>query len=330
VGELFNENEMLPILKIRNNIQSLFVIDIAKTKLSYLFKNYSAAVKSAENAIGNKQSMEGMLPYAEHNFYYSLSLLANYLDQEQEQKQYIEQVAANQKEMKGWADQAPMNFQHTYDLVEAEKARVLGQVVEAMKLYERAIKGARDNGYIQEEALAYELAANFYLAHNLEEIAQTYLTKAHYGYVCWGAKAKVKDLEQQYPQFFAKRSSSSIKTTQTILDTSRQTSTDLDLLSIVKASQTLSGELMLDILLEKMMKLLIENAGAQIGYLILNKSGQWVIEASATIESDDIQILQSIPIETVSNKGVMPRVPLGVVNYVTHTQREYRFERCYT
>jgi PAS domain S-box-containing protein len=320
VGELFNENEMLPILKIRNNIQSLFVIDIAKTKLSYLFKNYSAAVKSAENAIGNKQSMEGMLPYAEHNFYYSLSLLANYLDQEQEQKQYIEQVAANQKEMKGWADQAPMNFQHTYDLVEAEKARVLGQVVEAMKLYERAIKGARDNGYIQEEALAYELAANFYLAHNLEEIAQTYLTKAHYGYVCWGAKAKVKDLEQQYPQFFAKRSSSSIKTTQTILDTSRQTSTDLDLLSIVKASQTLSGELMLDILLEKMMKLLIENAGAQIGYLILNKSGQWVIEASATIESDDIQILQSIPIETVSNKGVMPRVPLGVVNYVTHTQ----------
>ncbi|MDP8965980.1 MAG: PAS domain-containing protein, partial [Cyanobacteriota bacterium] len=111
----------------------------------------------------------------------------------------------------------------------------------------------------------------------------------------------------------------SSKTTQTILDTSEETSTDLDLLSIVKASQTLSGELMLDTLLEKMMKLLIENAGAQTGYLILNQSRQWVIEASAMIESDDIKVLQSIPIQTVSSSGTTLRVPLSLVNYVTHT-----------
>jgi len=320
-GELFNEDEMLPLLQRKKNIQSLFVIELVKTRLNYLFKNYTTAVKSAENAARNKQPMEGMLPYAEHNFYYSLSLLANYLDQEKRgREQYIKQVEANQKEMKGWADQAPMNFQHTYDLVEAEKARVLGQVVEAMKLYERAIKGARDNGYIQEEALAYELAADFYLAHSLEEIAQTYMTKAHYGYVGWGAEAKVKDLEQRYPQFFVKKSPNSTKAAQSILDTSLQTSIDLDLLSIVKASQTLSGELVLDTLLEKMMKLLIENAGAQAGYLILNKFGHWVIEASATIESGDIKVLQSRPIETVSNNSVTPRVPLSLINYVTHTQ----------
>jgi GAF domain-containing protein len=146
------------------------------------------------------------------------------------------------------------------------------------------------------------------------------MKEAHYTYTHWGATAKVKDLESRYPQFFVKKSPNSIKTTQTISDTSEQTSTDLDLLIIVKASQTLSGELMLDILLEKMMKLLIESAGAETGYLILNQSGQWVIEASATIESDDIKVLQSIPIETVSNTDVTTRVPSALVNYVTHTQ----------
>ncbi|MBW4610721.1 MAG: EAL domain-containing protein [Hassallia sp. WJT32-NPBG1] len=321
VGELFDETEMLPILQINNNLQSLFVIDLAKTRLSYLFNNYTAAVKSAENAAGNKQSLSGLLAYAEHNLYYSLSLLANYLNQEdRERKQYIEQVAANQKEMKTWAVHAPMNFQHTYDLVEAEKARVLGQVVEAMDLYERAIKGARDNGYIQHEALAYELAANFYLARGMEEFAQLYMTKAHYGYVRWGAKAKVKNLEQQYPQFFAKTPSTSTKTITTILSTDSKASSELDLNSILKASQTLSSEIVLNTLLEKMMKIVLENAGAQKGYLILNQEGQWLIQASGAVTSDDIEVLQSIPIETVSDRNNIPIVSLGIVNYVTRTQ----------
>jgi tetratricopeptide (TPR) repeat protein len=321
-GELFNEDEMLPLLQRKKNIQSLFVIELVKTRLNYLFKNYTAAVKSAENAAGNKQSLSGLLAYAEHNLYYSLSLLANYLNQEdRERKQYIEQVAANQKEMKTWAVHAPMNFQHTYDLVEAEKARVLGQVVEAMDLYERAIKGARDNGYIQHEALAYELAANFYIARGMEEFAQLYMTKAHYGYVRWGAKAKVKDLEQQYPQFFAKTPSSSTKTTTTILSTDSKASSELDLNSILKASQTLSSEIVLNTLLEKMMKIVLENAGAQKGYLILNQEGQWLIQASGAVTSDDIEVLQSIPIETVSDRNNIPIVPLGIVNYVTVPKR---------
>ncbi|MGI8499845.1 MAG: EAL domain-containing protein [Hassallia sp.] len=321
VGKVFNETEIKGILQISNNFQSLFAIDLAKTWLSYLFNDYTTAVKNAENAASNKQALEGILPYAEHNLYYSLSLLANYFNKEDgERKQYIEQVVANQKEMKTWAVHAPMNFQHTYDLVEAEKARVFGQVVEAMDLYEQAIKGARDNGYIQQEALAYELAANFYLAREMEEFAQLYMTKAHYSYVRWGAKAKVKDLEQQYPQFFAKTPSSSTKTTTTILSTDSKASSELDLNSILKASQTLSSEIVLNTLLEKMMKIVLENAGAEKGYLILKQEEQWLIQASGAVTSDDIKVLQSIPIETVRDRNNIPIVPLGIVNYVTRTQ----------
>ncbi|GAB1541017.1 hypothetical protein NUACC21_36860 [Scytonema sp. NUACC21] len=322
VGEHFNETEMLPILQRKNNHQSLFVIALAKTKLSYLFKNYTAAVKNSENAVTYKQSLEGLLASAEHNFYYSLSLLANYCHQEErEREQYIQQVAANQKEMKTWADHAPMNFQHNYDLVEAEKARVLGQVVEAMKLYERAIKGARENGYIPEEALAYELAANFYLACGMEEFAKLYIKKAHYGYVCWGAKAKVKDLERQYPQFLAQRSSGTGE--QPFIPTSTTDSTtltNLDLTSVLKASQTLSSEIVLSTLLEKMMKILIENAGAQKGYLILDKQGQWVIEASGTVDNNEFKVLPSMPMETVDGSNGISMVSLGIVNFVIRTK----------
>ncbi|MGI2901933.1 EAL domain-containing protein [Tolypothrix sp. VBCCA 56010] len=321
VGKLFDETEMLPILQRNNNFQSLFAIDFAKTWLSYLFNDYTIAVKNGEDAAGNKQALEGILPYAEHNLYYSLSLLANYFHlEDRERKQYIEQVAANQKEMKTWAVHAPMNFQHTYDLVEAEKARVLGQVVEAMDLYEQAIKKARDNGYIQHEALAYELAANFYLARGMEEFAQLYMTKAHYSYVSWGATAKVNDLEQRYPDFFAKTPSSSTQTTTTILSTESKTSSQLDLNSIFKASQTLSSEIVLNTLLEKMMKIVLENAGAEKGYLILKQEEKWLIQASGTVTSDDIEVLQSIPIETVSDRNNIPVVPLGIVNYVIRTQ----------
>jgi len=171
----------------------------------------------------------------------------------------LEQVAANQQKLKIWAKHAPMNFHHKYELVEAEKARVSGQVVLAMGLYERAIKGARDNGYLQEEALAYELAAEFYLVQGMEEFVRLYITKAHYGYQQWGAVAKVEDLEERYPQFFVQatvdRHIPSLMTTTTlsslttVAPSSESGLSVLDLETVMKASQALAGEVQLDKLL---------------------------------------------------------------------------------
>jgi serine/threonine protein phosphatase PrpC len=135
------------------------------------------------------------------------------------QKEYLEKVVVNQEKMAIWAKHAPMNFQHKYHLVKAEKARVFGQITEAMDLYEKAILGVRDNGYIQEEALAYELAAEFYLARGMEKIAQTYMKEAYYHYQQWGALAKVEDLEERYPQFLTIETARVIPTDTTILGT---------------------------------------------------------------------------------------------------------------
>jgi signal transduction histidine kinase/CheY-like chemotaxis protein len=253
----------------------------------------------------------------QHNFYYSLALLAHYPHADSdEQSQYLKELESNQDKMKHWAHHAPMNYQHKYDLIEAEKARVLGNVVEAMTLYDKAIQGAMEHQYPHEEALAYERAAEFYLALDRKEIAQLYLSKAHYGYVRWGATAKVQDLEIEYPHLISQRDVSDSKGDfSTTTTTSSRSGKTLDLATVMKASQTISGEIVLDKLLKNLMKTVIENAGAQKGFLLLEKAGQWMIEAEGVIDSDDVTTLQSLPIDSEE-----PQLSAAIVNYVAHTQ----------
>ncbi|GAB4187507.1 MAG: hypothetical protein Fur006_27430 [Coleofasciculaceae cyanobacterium] len=322
VGEYFNETEMLPVFKRENMGLFIFCVYLAKTFLSYLFKNPEEALENAQLAEIYKAGSIGLMKFAEHNFYYSLLLLSQYPKlSKSEQRKSLARVIANQKQMKKWAEQSPSNFQHKYELVEAEKARVLEQNWRAAKLYKQAIQGARKNGYIQEEALVYELAAEFYLIAGMEEIAQTYMTKAHYGYTRWQATAKVKDLEARYPQLLTKpvatnHSRSSITKT-TSISTSTRSREALDLASVMKASQAISGEIVLDKLLASLMKILIENAGAQKGFLILENQGTLLIEASGEVDFDTVTVLQSIPIDN--------HLPISIINYVVRTKETIVF-----
>jgi signal transduction histidine kinase len=272
-----------------------------------------------KNAIAAEQyidSVMGFMYVAIHNFYYSLTILAQYSPEHLES---LHRVESNQQQMKQWAELAPSNFQHKYDLVEAEKARVLGDNWQAAKLYERSIQGARDSGYIQDEALAYELAAEFYLVSGMEEIAQTYLKGAHYGYTRWQAKAKLEDLEARYPQLQAKSVSTIGKNTGRIVATTHTTTgagTALDLATVIKASQAIAGEIVLEQLLRNLMKIMIENAGAQVGYLLLESHGKLLIEASGAVDCDSIDLLQSIPLESSH------LLSLSVINYVSRTHKD--------
>jgi len=301
IGEFFNEKEMRPILQKMKNVTLLFRFHLAKAMLCYLFKDYAQAIANASLAENYEQGAVGLMHIVHNPFYYSLALLALYpTASSREKTEYLEKVAANQHKMKRWANQAPMNFQHKYNLVEAEKARVLGQNWIAAELYELAITGARNNQYIQEEALAYELAGEFYLGQGMEKFAQNYLRDAHYRYQQWGAMAKVKDLEERYSQWLVEMSAAigmrDMPTMITHLSTSIRLTEALDLATVMKASQAISGEIVLDKLLAKMMKIVIENAGAERGFLIMDKDGKWVIEAEGAIEKDEVTVLQSIPI----------------------------------
>jgi predicted ATPase/serine phosphatase RsbU (regulator of sigma subunit)/tRNA A-37 threonylcarbamoyl transferase component Bud32 len=323
IGELFNEKEMLPILHETKTFPLLFSAYFAKMMLCYLYKDYSGAVDNASKLSDYEQSMAGLPPFIQTYFYSSLAYLASYPSvSKSEQILYLEKVVANQEKMRLWAQHAPMNVQHKFDLLEAEKARLLGEELKAIDLYEKAIAGAQKNDYLQEEALAYELAAEFYLGRGMEICAQSYMREAYYRYQKWGALAKLTDLETQYPQLLStqgifKSNMSDMDTVMSQGATHVQTSTlVLDFDTVTKAAQTLAGEIVLSRLLEKMMHIVIENAGAERGVLIIEKEkGQsnWVIEAEGAINLNEISILQSICLEN--------HVSTAIVNYVTMSHK---------
>ncbi|OQW92880.1 MAG: hypothetical protein BWK79_13895 [Beggiatoa sp. IS2] len=250
--------------------------------------------------------------------------------------------------MQKWAHHAPVNYLHKFYLVEAEQAHVLHQDGTARELYDRAIVLAQQNEYVNEEALACELAGKFYLAKKQTKIAQVYLWDAHHGYSRWGAFAKVKDLETRYPRILSQ--SNLQKTTacplvlsdkshpecQTCLldsttghstvNTPKQSSPNiLDLTSILKVSQVIAGEIKLKNLLEKLMKVVVENAGAQTGFLLLNRADTWVIEAKATISTlFTLDTQNEWRVETLQSTILTDSEELstGIVHYVART-KEY-------
>ncbi len=318
-GQAYDEATRLPQMQQTNFHGGLFYFYLNKLFLCYLFDNANQAIANAVLAQEYLAAMTGAALVAIFNFYDSLCRLAvsSHTDVGKP-SQLLEQVAANQAKMQNWAHHAPMNYLHKWYLVEAERHRVLGEVVAAMDAYDRAIALARENQYLQEEALANELAAKFHLANNRITIAKAYFQEARYCYLRWGATAKVQNLEKQYPQFLEV---SCFKTEVGKLDTTQSASSKLealDLETVLKASQAMASEIVLDQLLAKLMTILIENAGAQTGYLILPTKDEWQIEAMGAIANRQV-ILQSIPLESIPKDNI-PKLPTSLLNYVARTQ----------
>jgi len=319
-GEVYDETIQLPLLQQANDRTGIHHLHIHKCILHYLFQEYAPAVENAKIAGEHLDGVTSTLWVVIFHFYDSLVRLAVYPSlSQQEQEAVLTKVSANQQKMKLWAEHAPMNFQHKYDLVEAEHSRVLGEDGDAREFYDKAIELAHENEYLNEEALAHELAGQFYLAKGQTKFAQVCLYEAHYAYQQWGALAKVKDLESRYPQFLAPKTARAIPM-DTDISVTRMASTStkgssewLDLNSVTKASQTLSGEIVLSRLLEKMMHIVIENAGAEKGFLLLPKQDNWFIEAQGLMDSSDTTVLQKLPLEESE------QVAANIIHYVART-----------
>ncbi|MBO3461436.1 AAA family ATPase [Aetokthonos hydrillicola Thurmond2011] len=316
-GVAYNEQQGLNRYLANNDSLGFQYFYINKLILCYLFGQFTQALNNANAAEGYLKGAPGQVTMPLFCFYDSLVRLTIYSHvPDSEQKVLFLNVSSNQEKMHKWAHHAPMNFLHKYHLVEAEKARVLGQLLEAEKLYEQAIQDARENGYIQEEALAYELAAKHYLARGLEKFAQIYMKEAHYCYERWGATAKVRNLEAHYPQFFPQSTSVNSMPIHTATGTTSNTShVALDLATIMKASQTISSEIELERLLHALMQILIENAGAQTGSLLLENAGEWMIEATCEF----IEGTQTCATKVLQSTLISNRLPESIIHYVIRT-----------
>jgi PAS domain S-box-containing protein len=328
VGENYDEAIRLPQALQANHRTAVFDIYFQKLILNYLFEHYAEAAQNAELAATYLDGKRASLSIPLFHFYDSLVQLARYSSlPRSEQRILLRRVIKNQRKLKKWAHHTPMNHRHKFYLVEAEQARVLKQYLKAIAHYEQAIAHAKSHGYINEEALAYELAAKFYLAWGKETIAQTYLAQAYYAYARWGAKAKVEDLETRYGSLITSvlhkqtnpLSESDCSVTAPANPNGSGTtasSQNLDLATVVKASQALTREIHLDQLLASLIKVLAENMGAEKGIFIL-------------IEKDEPFTAAQYPDATYDGEGAIgvsqPSLqntqdfPVTLTNYVART-----------
>jgi len=243
----------------------------------------------------------GTLLVQGHYFYYSLILTGLIRKGEKRQaRQYRRIISRNQRKLKQWTKLCPINFEHKYHLVAAELAAIDGKFQAAMRLYHLAIEEAHKNEYPPEEAVAYQLTAQFYGAGNYQHEARTYLTLCHQVHCSIGAMNRAMYLEEKYP--FLKRREKNYETDSGFETTfTGTTSTLLDLSTVMQVSQTISSEIMLDRLLQKVMHMFITNAGAQRGFLILEADGRLTIEASEEVQTGEIRVLQSEALDTFEN-----------------------------
>ncbi len=333
IGEAYDE-QIISTQQQAKNYSLLNTLFFNKIILCYLFEDFSQAI---DNATSAEKYLTGGLAGGViaplFYFYNSLSQLAVYHHSSfKKQKDILNKIKDNQNKMKKWVKFSPMNHLHKYDLVKAELYRVQGKTFKAIEFYESAIAGAKNNQYIQEEALANELTAKFYLEWGKKKIAQVYMIDAYYCYIRWGATTKVKHIEKRYRELLEqviKPENFSLKHGNTLADissatvayTSAEITKLLDWETIMKASQTLAKEIDLYKLVLNLMQVVIENAGATKAALILPSEDNWVVEALVTnINAEDISLAAASIKESLS-LNTCEELPLSVINYVANTKK---------
>ncbi|MDC3961351.1 sensor histidine kinase [Polyangium jinanense] len=281
-----------------------------KLQARFFAGDHASAITAASKVEPLLWTVPSQLEVAEYHFYGALALAAHDdAPSAQERALHREALVAHHKKLEVWADNCPENFENRAALVAAEIARIDGEWDKAAQQYERAIRSARDNGFVQNEAIAYETAARFYRGRGYELIADTYLREARARYLRWGADGKVARIDQQAPHLLEPRA---LAPTATFVVRPEQ----LDLLSVTKASQTISSEITFDKLVRTLLTVVLEQGGAQRACLVLSQSGSLSIEAEAALEERGAATCTLGPLPVDSSQ----RIPVSVVHYVHRTK----------
>jgi PAS domain S-box-containing protein len=282
---------------------------IRKLQARFFAGEYPAAVEASSRAQSLLWTSPSMCETAEYHYYSALSRAGSCdIATADQRQQHVAALAAHHRQLQVWAENCPENFENRAALVGAEIARIEGRALDAERFYEQAIRSARANGFVHNEALAYELAARFYAVRGLETSARAYLKEARYGYLRWGADAKVRQLDELYPH---------LKTEPVVPGPTATIGTpveQLDLATVLRVSQAVSGEIVLEKLIDTLMRTAIEHAGAERGLLILPRGAELRIQAEATTAGSSVMIaLRDAPISSAE-------LAEPVVQYAARTQ----------
>ncbi len=287
-GEAFSEAENAALLNEGNDQTACFLYYFNKLILCYLFGAHAQALEYAQRAEGYLHSVMGIIHVPHCRFYAALTHLALLDDPDSGRAaDSLTRVNDYRAQFRKWAESAPMNYAHKHQLLEAETWRVLGEPGKAEACYDQAVALAMEHGYTHDEALANELAGRHYLAKGRRKIARLYLRDALYAYRRWGAEAKANTLQSQYAELLSRVETPTPQPGhQSVTGAGETPMQRLDLASVLKVSQTIAGEIVLERLLGKVMAAVMENAGAQRGFLVSgDPSGRLHVEVGVDPEA---------------------------------------------
>ena len=282
---------------------------IVKLKARFLSGDYAEALAAANKAKELLWVSGAHMELLDYFYYAALTVAALYEKVLPTSKRgWRNLLTVHREKLREWAENCPSTFADKHALVMAEIARIEDRDLDAMRLYEEALRQARENGFVQHEGIANELAAQFYRDRGIEKMAQSYLREARYCYLRWGALGKVQQLDQHYP---ALEEQASPRPTTTIGTSVEQ----LDLGTVMKASQAVSGEIVLENLIKTLMTIAVEHAGAERGLLILphGETLQIAAEARTNRESVTVQFRQVPPTSA--------ELPESILRYVARSKK---------
>jgi PAS domain S-box-containing protein len=283
---------------------------VRKLQARYFAGEYADAIEASERAQRLRVlSGQRLFRTGDYQFYSALSHAASWDSAPVgERQQHLDAVASHHAQLQVGAENCPENFENRAALVGAEIARIEGRELDAERLYEQAIRSARANGFVHHEALAHELAARFYAARGFEKIARTYLREARDGYLRWGADGKVRQLDQLSPHLRTEEPSPDAR------GTIGAPIEHLELATVLKVSQAISGEIELERLIQTLLRTAIEHAGAERGLLLLLRGTELRIQAEANTTGTAVTIcLREAAVSAAD-------LPESLVHYAARTQ----------
>ncbi|MEM6501266.1 MAG: AAA family ATPase [Cyanobacteria bacterium P01_C01_bin.89] len=328
VGRFFDETEKLPYYAQNHERVGIGLTYTNKLQLAYLFNRDDAGLEHIEKTESYLDTVVGYLSQFVFHAYAGLTYL-RVAGKQLAVDQALELATPHQETVAQWAQHAPMNYQHLWELMEAERLRVLGRSYEAADYYDRAIAGAAEQGFVNNVAIANEQAAKFYLAWDRPTLAASYMQAAYDNYERWGAKAKAIALQQTYPQWFDKSQSPS-RTGGTDGSNNDQL---FDVPTVMQATQAISQEIEPDKLLSRLVQLALANAGATRVDLAIKRKAHWTLVARAEIATADTLKISSdetgsdLVVELCDRPLEMAdSVPHSVINTVIRTEQVAVFD----
>jgi len=323
-GRICNEDDFVTHWEQVNDLNRLGIHNIGKMMLYYLCDEMGACIDCAEKGKKYLEAIMGQIFVPEYFFYYSLALIAACPGAAKRiRKRYIRKIKSNQKKISKWAHHVPENFEHKYLLIEACLAALENEFERAMILFNASITRAGKNGFLQDEAIANEVAGRIWYSLENKEISTVFITRAYQCYQRWGANAKLQLLENRYPELLSeikKAFPADWENHPPTLDESEKKQPDmpavdiasLDVATVIQAAQTVSEEIILERLINQLIRLNIETAGAEKGVLLLKRNERFIVQAVGRLQKDGVKV--NHPKGTVSDI-----VPISLVRFVGRT-----------